>query len=124
MTLTPLRRSIAVAVLHVLLLSGLVVRYAWDRENAPHRWFRATPYDPNLPVRGRYLALRLEGLPDDNQPRGPVAFFIPEDAKDPSRLPPGDELWVDATLPPHAPPRPIRLGIRHPAGPIVPLEFR
>ena len=44
----------------------------------------------------------------------PVAFFISDKADDPSRrLLPGQELWVEATIPPHGHPRPIRLGIKH-----------
>jgi len=44
----------------------------------------------------------------------PVAFFISDKAEDPSRhLLPGQELWVEATIPPHGHPRPIRLGIKH-----------
>jgi hypothetical protein len=44
----------------------------------------------------------------------PVTFFISDKADDPSRhLLPGQELWVEATIPPHGHPRPIRLGIKH-----------
>jgi hypothetical protein len=39
----------------------------------------------------------------------PLAFFIPEKVEDPSRLKPGEELWVEVTVPPSGPPRPIRL---------------
>jgi len=42
----------------------------------------------------------------------PLAYFIPEDAPDPSRLTPGEELWVEVTLPRKGPPRPIRLAVR------------
>jgi hypothetical protein len=36
-----------------------------DRSTLPRIWVRARPYDPNLPVRGRYVALIL-----DAEPRG------------------------------------------------------
>ncbi len=39
----------------------------------------------------------------------PLAFFIPENAPDPSRLQPGEELWVEVTIPPTGSPRPIQL---------------
>jgi len=42
----------------------------------------------------------------------PLAFFIPERAPDPSRRAPGEELWVEATLPRRGPLRPIRLAVR------------
>jgi hypothetical protein len=40
----------------------------------------------------------------------PVAFFLPEHARDPSRNAGPGELWVEATIPRDAAPRPIRLG--------------
>ena len=42
----------------------------------------------------------------------PVAFFLPEDAPDPTRLEPGKELWAEVTVPREGPPRPIRLEVR------------
>ncbi|MGA2553006.1 MAG: hypothetical protein ABSF50_22925 [Burkholderiaceae bacterium] len=42
----------------------------------------------------------------------PLTFFIPEHAVDPSRPRAGEELWVEASLPPRGPPRPIQLGVK------------
>ena len=42
----------------------------------------------------------------------PVAFFLSDTAADPSRLKPGEELWVEVSVPPNALPRPLRLGIK------------
>jgi hypothetical protein len=53
-----------------------------------------------------------------------VAFFIPPRVADPSRRLPGEQLWVEVTLPVEGPPRPIRLGVKRGAGPITPLELR
>jgi hypothetical protein len=39
-------------------------------------------------------------------------FFIPDTAKDPTHLNPGEELWVLATIPRKGPPRPIALGVK------------
>ena len=51
----------------------------------------------------------------------PVAYFLPEHARDPtSKARPG-ELWVEATLPKRAAPRPIRLG-RMRDGRIEPID--
>jgi hypothetical protein len=42
----------------------------------------------------------------------PVDFYIPEHASDPSNRRPGERLWVEVTVPPKGPPRPIRLGVK------------
>ncbi|HET7204148.1 MAG TPA: hypothetical protein VFI92_12355, partial [Steroidobacteraceae bacterium] len=41
----------------------------------------------------------------------PVAFFLSEDARDPTLGRRPGELWVEATLPSRGAPRPVRLGI-------------
>lgn len=107
-----MKRSIILAGVHIALIFGLAGSYALDRARYPRQWFLAQPYDPNLPIRGRYVSLRLIGVPDTNYPGQPVAFFIPEHVPDPSIRAPGEELWVEVTLPPNAPPRPIRIGIK------------
>lgn len=52
-----------------------------------------------------------------------VAFYLPEHARDPSRPPPGQTLWMEATVPAAGPPRPIRLGVRAGDGPVRPLAL-
>lgn len=42
----------------------------------------------------------------------PVDFYIAEHAADPTRLKPGQELWIEVTVPPQGPPRPIQLALR------------
>lgn len=42
----------------------------------------------------------------------PLAYFIPEHVADPSRRAAGEQLWVEASIPPNGPPRPIRLGVK------------
>jgi len=42
----------------------------------------------------------------------PVAFFLPEHVDDPTRLPPGTQLWAEVTVPEKGAPRPIRLALR------------
>jgi len=54
----------------------------------------------------------------------PVAFFIPENVQDPSFRQPGEELWVEVTVPPTGLPRPIRLGLKVGEGAVVPLSLR
>ena len=66
---------------------------------------------------GRVFAVRVETLGQyatvmangDVRLSQPLAFFIPEHAEDPSVLKPDEELWVEVTVLPTGPPRPIRL---------------
>jgi hypothetical protein len=53
----------------------------------------------------------------------PVTYFLPEHAVDPSRLAPGEELWVEVSIPASGAPRPLRLGIKK-DGVIKPLDIR
>lgn len=45
----------------------------------------------------------------------PVAYFIPEHVPDPSRLEPGQTLWVEVTVPHRGLPRPIQIEVRRDA---------
>lgn len=180
----PLTKAILVALLHVAIISSLGAKLLYDRHTRPRAWFKAAQYDPNLPIRGRYLSLQLEvkdprsrdelakiyksefaaadqgaGSPTarrlfnfgwecgtidvaggeavavikshhsvpcsdiafvhhwvGQEPAlrvgEPVLFFLPDTSQDPTRLKPGEELWVLATIPRQGPPRPISLGIK------------
>jgi hypothetical protein len=159
------RKGLVVVVLHVALVASVGAKLLVDRATKPRVWTRAAPFDPDLPIRGRYVRLRLEAVPsrDFEAPlaydRGvvlsaqdgklvatpsdndanlarissrdgeriallavPVAYFIPEHIPDPSVRQPGEELWVEVTVPGDGPPRPIRLGIRR-NGTITPLKI-
>ena len=180
----PMTRAIAVALIQILIVCSLGAKLLYDRRTRPRAWFKTERYDPDLPIRGRYLSLQIE-VSDPRSPeeleskfanelaiqenqngqyrarqffafghecgsialRGdtpmaifdkselwncpnltfsrrrtpnetvlrvnePILFFISDTAKDPSRLPTGDELWVLATIPGKGPPRPIALGIK------------
>jgi len=61
--------------------------------------------------------------PDRTALSEPVAFFIPAHVVDPSRRPPGEELWVEVSVPKEGPPRPVRLGVKK-DGVITPLPLR
>ncbi|HLV85362.1 MAG TPA: hypothetical protein VKV39_00190 [Candidatus Sulfotelmatobacter sp.] len=56
----PLTKAIAVALIQVLIVCSLGAKLLYDRHTRPQAWFLAERYDPNLPIRGRYLALRLD----------------------------------------------------------------
>ncbi len=172
----PIVKGLVIAVVNVCLVGTLGAKLLYDRATLPRVWVRAAPYDPNLPIRGRYVSLLLtvepHGVPAQDARRGPgwqptpavvlrveanrlvaeakqsvsyrpsnlhvhsinigkeqawvldepVAFFIPEHIPDPSRRLPGEQLWVETTVPKKGIPRPIRLGVAKDGGPIVPLD--
>jgi hypothetical protein len=157
----PLYRGIAVALLQCLIVLGVAGKYAMDQERLPRAWVKAAAGDPSLPIRGRYVSLRLEvtapqetagqwesatlSVQDgrlvatpvvagagvaiwrfDDRPwviQEPVAFFIPEQVPDPSLRAPGEELWVEVSVPRQGLPRPLRLGVKK-DGVVTPLELR
>ena len=53
----------------------------------------------------------------------PVDFYIAEHATDPTRLKAGQELWIEVTLPPKGPPRPLQLALKD-NGAWKPLAFQ
>jgi len=171
------QRGIALMVIQLLLVASIAGKYLYERATQPRAWARAAQYDPNLPIRGRYLALSPEvnacslpapafnpqmilqprqwrvrtlarrGLlvvedarnvlprgntqtiwlneqtPCDRAPLTPgVNFFIPDTAQSPFPLKPGQELWVEMTVPPEGPPRAIQLALRD-HGAWKPLKF-
>ncbi len=178
-------RAAAVALIQVLIVCSLGAKLLYDRRTRPRAWFKTERYDPNLPIRGRYVSMLIEvndsrspeevekrfgteiqaienrnaqyryrGIDDFGRECGliamrdgvPVAefdqttaiwncdnltfvrrrtgsenslrltepslFFIPDTAKDPTHLNPGEELWVLATIPRKGPPRPLALGVK------------
>jgi hypothetical protein len=52
----------------------------------------------------------------------PVDFYIPEHANDPTFLKSGEELWIEVTVPPKGPPRPLQLALKDKAA-WKPLAF-
>jgi hypothetical protein len=73
------------------------------------------PVDPDSPLRGRYVRLRIAGRSEQ------LAFFIPEHVPDPSIRSAGEELWAEVTLPRKGAPRPIRLAVKK-DGVLTPLQ--
>lgn len=92
-----------------------------------------TYFDASFPVRLRVAHNRLEAVrlaenegvhaanhayvPLDatcaNVPlEEPVDFYLSEKAADPSRLQPGQELWIEVTVPSQGPPRPLQLATK------------
>ncbi|HYT68876.1 MAG TPA: hypothetical protein VEL51_20805 [Vicinamibacterales bacterium] len=109
------RRGLLVAVLHLAIVASLGGKLLVDRATRPRMWVHVLPLDPDSPLRGRYVQLRIEGRPER------IAFFIPEHVPDPSVRAPGEELWAEVTLPRKGAPRPIRLAVKK-NGVLTPLE--
>jgi len=53
-------KGIAVALLHILIVTSLGGKLLYDRMQRPRVWVRTGSIDPDLPVRGRYLTIRLQ----------------------------------------------------------------
>ncbi len=56
------------ALIQVLIVCSLGAKLLYDRHTRPQVWFKTGRYDPNLPIRGRYLGLQIEL----NDPRSPA----------------------------------------------------
>lgn len=154
-----LTKGLIVGAAQLALAASVGAKFLYDRSHYPRIWVETAPYDPDLPIRGRYVSIAVlvqtarspaategEELPtsfkanleiykdrlyavedvagrnwamkrrcgeaDCWQLSEPLAFFIPEHAEDPSRRPEGEKLWVEVTVPPKGPPRPLRLGVK------------
>jgi hypothetical protein len=112
-------KGIILAALQCALVLSLTGKLFFDRATCPRIWVKTLPYDPNLPIRGRYLSLTLApeaGVPYfDRTSRQRVVFFVPEHqaAVDAPRFGPNaPELGAEVTIPRKGPPRPIRLGLK------------
>lgn len=57
--MSPLIKGLVVAVVQVGLVASLGAKLLYDRATLPRVWVRTAPYDPNLPIRGRYVRLQL-----------------------------------------------------------------
>ncbi len=85
---------------HLLLVGSIAGKYAWERHTCPRVWTRATQYDPEQPLRGRYLALTLHadvcalagGVAKDDTPFDDLPAETKENLK--KREPPSHEWTV------------------------------
>lgn len=58
--MTGLRKGLLLGALHLVLLLSLGGKLLLDRATRPRFWLKAAPVDPDLPIRGRYVSLRVE----------------------------------------------------------------
>jgi hypothetical protein len=56
----PMNKAIAVALIHVGLVGSLGAKLLYDRRTRPQVWLKTENFDPDLPIRGRYLSVRVE----------------------------------------------------------------
>jgi hypothetical protein len=65
-----LQKGLLLGAFQIALVASLGAKLAWDRVRLPRAWAKAGSYDPNLPIRGRYLTLQLEvklDTPEESQ---------------------------------------------------------
>ena len=53
------QRAIALLVIQAVLVLSIAAKYVYERKTCPRVWVHAAQFDPNQPLRGRYLALQL-----------------------------------------------------------------
>lgn len=56
----PSYKGLLLALLHVALVCTLGARLLYDRTHRPRVWIKSAVYDPDLPIRGKYLSLMME----------------------------------------------------------------
>lgn len=55
----PLYKGLLIAALHFALVASLGAKLLYDRSTRPRVWAQTMPYDPDLPIRGRYVSLSI-----------------------------------------------------------------
>jgi hypothetical protein len=75
------RKGIILTVLQLAIVVSLAAKYALDRARFPRVWAQTVAYDPDLPIRGRYLSVRLRVNADQvysgsELPKGNAGFFL------------------------------------------------
>lgn len=63
--MTNLQKGLLLAGAQLALVASLAAKYAIDRARLPRVWVQTAAYDPSLPIRGRYLSVRLRVSPED-----------------------------------------------------------
>ncbi len=175
--------SVALLIIQLALASSIAAKYLYERWRCPRVWTRATAFDPESPMRGRYLSLQLRvdgcqstlpsaklatfprdfngavkpgpytlrqntsrfranlkvekntlvavrvegqedptageevegigGVPCDQMRLDESTdYYIPDTAKSPLPLKASQELWIEVTVPPEGPPRPLQLALK------------
>ena len=57
--MTPLARGLLLGAAQVLIVAAVGAKFLADRANYPRLWVETAPYDPDMPIRGRYVSIAL-----------------------------------------------------------------
>ena len=72
-----LLKGLLLTLVHVALVLTVAAKYYSDSVSLARAWALAAPYDPNLPIRGRYVRLQLlvepRGAPFSQQGRATLS---------------------------------------------------
>ena len=60
-----LQKGLLLGAVQIALVASLGAKLSWDRHRFPRAWAKAGTWDPDLPIRGRYLGLQLEVVCDN-----------------------------------------------------------
>jgi len=98
--LTPLRRGVLVGLVQLLLVGSLAAKLQYDRATLPRVWVRCTGVDPDDPLRGRYVELRLTvPLAADVEAYGPARLYVEGGKLVAEPAPrPGTDAWDEVTF--------------------------
>lgn len=55
----PWVKGLVIALVHIALVASLGAKLLYDRATQPRAWALTAPFDPNLPIRGRYVSLQV-----------------------------------------------------------------
>lgn len=84
--MTPLARGLLVGAAQLLLVAGVGGKFLVERASYPRLWVETAPYDPDLPIRGRYVNIALRVAADRAAPgdgdRAPNMFLARLEARD------------------------------------------
>jgi len=121
-------KGLVLGAVQCLIVLSITGKFMYDRSTCPRVWVKTAPYDPSLPIRGRYLSLSLEPAPGDpwydRTNAQQVLFFVPEHAQPfEAERARGMEIWAEVTIPRKGPPRPIQLGFKK-DGRMEPIAIR
>ncbi len=53
------RKGLVLAVVQIVLVVSVAAKFSMDRAQLPRIWVKTQSIDPYLPIRGRYIAMRL-----------------------------------------------------------------
>ncbi len=69
--MTPLMKGLVLGAAQILLVGSVGAKFLYDRAQYPRLWVQTAPYDPVMPIRGRYVNIAL--LVDAERGESPVA---------------------------------------------------